>query len=198
MTVEVKFSSRSTIMKRFLVIAVVFILFSITESSVKHENGCLDNICYKDNTYPHKEIEIMWKSSSNKLTKTFGDIQHVSDNENDELVSKATCELCPTSIRSKVQILSIIGDNNMRLYIARTSKYHPEIRVEVCGDEAKCNPKDKRDNYETFCQQQTSTISLLAYNKTSKQFQTHQVDYPSGCECVLSVSDPPTRNIPKN
>ncbi|XP_072388229.1 uncharacterized protein [Diabrotica undecimpunctata] len=186
MPIKIKFSLRSTIMKKFLVIAVLFILFSTTES-IRDKNGCIDNICYKDETYPHEEIERRWKSSSNKLTKTFGELQNAS--EKSDLESKTSCELCSTSIRSKMQILSIIEDNNKRLYITRTLKYNPEIRVEVCMNGATCNPKNVQDNYVTSCQQQMSTISLLAYNTTSKEFQSYAVNYPSSCDCILSISD---------
>ncbi|XP_072389781.1 uncharacterized protein [Diabrotica undecimpunctata] len=119
-------------MKEILVIVVLLVLFTIAKS-IRDENGCIDNICYKDDTYPHKEIELRWKSDSNKLAKTFGDLENASCKS--DLDQIASCKLCPTSIRSKMQILSIIEDNNNKLYITRTLKYNPEIRVEVCGSE---------------------------------------------------------------
>ncbi|XP_057669587.1 uncharacterized protein LOC130901916 [Diorhabda carinulata] len=175
-------------MNKLSVLLVVCVLITTTNTELmrwEHSNGCIGNICYRDSSYPHEEIQNMWTKNSKGLSKTFGNLN--TRIERTKFNTAATCDLCQSKTNLVVQLVSI-NEPNGKLYIAPTMKYNPKIKVVVCQNNASCEVPNRPNDFTTSCIQVKSTMSLLVYNSTTKQFLPHIINFPSGCECMFHAS----------
>ncbi|XP_072390740.1 uncharacterized protein [Diabrotica undecimpunctata] len=151
------------------------------------DEGCekrIGTICYEDSTYPTDEIPIAYQKLGTKLISAFG--RHIPQARVVEKEVFQSCQLCQTDKNFKIVPLSIISNNNERLYVWSASNYpKPVIEISTCSPQAKCQIEDLQDDFGTICSQKTTKINLLVYNSTSKEFQGQIVPYPSSCECEV-------------
>ncbi|XP_028139457.1 protein spaetzle 5 [Diabrotica virgifera virgifera] len=152
------------------------------------DEGCeerIGSICYKDSTYPTHEIHTVYESLGTKLISAFGrPLPQTRVIEEPEPFQ--SCRLCETEQNIKIVPLSIIGDNNERMYVMSTKNYpRPVLEISTCSKEAKCRLEELQNDFETICEQKITHINLLVYNSTSKEFQGQRVPYPSSCECEV-------------
>ncbi|CAG9855941.1 unnamed protein product [Phyllotreta striolata] len=150
-------------------------------------NGCIGNVCYKDEAYPYDQIQDTFETKSDDFTGALGKPHNTQKTSFAEGKSTAGCSLCNTKISKRMQIMSIMDDNNLKLYILSTSKYpRPSIHLETClYKDAPCSLDNVPNDVMTRCIQKKTTINLLTFNATSKEFQAYALHYPSACECIL-------------
>nr|WMZ41599.1 spaetzle-2 protein [Altica viridicyanea] len=151
-------------------------------------NGCIGNICYHDPTFPIGTIQNSWKNSPKELKDTLGNPVRTNNSSRlENSTSRSSCRLCETKTSIKVEVISIIDNNNLKLYVLNTNKYpRPMIHMEVCKlQDSECALENLPNDMMTRCVQKMTTINLLTFNVRSKEFLSRTVTYPSACDCVL-------------
>ncbi|CAH1105448.1 unnamed protein product [Psylliodes chrysocephalus] len=155
-------------------------------------DGCIGNICYQDSSYPYQDIQDNWKIKPEEFLNTLGAPVSRSNVPRHESEARSLCKLCETKISNRFQVMSILDDIRKKEYVINTTKYpRPTIYLETCkNNDAPCDIENLPNDVTTKCVQKKTTINLLTFNTTSKEFVSRTVNYPSACECVLLEEGP--------
>lgn len=99
------------------------------QANARHNESCLDVVCWEDTSYPLREIKTKFYSNKH-YEKAFGKI---SDHEQVRSKSEEqkACALCNIQRSLKVKPLSIM-DGPVKKYVLHTTRYQHYITLNLC------------------------------------------------------------------